>query len=1264
MEQLPVDIEEKLERLPIVPFDGSEEFQNVIFSSDFNDIFDYYSENYMPDVVKSKPELYQRVSLYLTLTNQDTSIVEQTDEVLYRRPCPTIHEFLNDNFYMGYSNATLYPFWKDVLEDIFKQGSPIRKTIFGGSIGIGKSTVARKAFLYVLYRILCLRYPRAAFNIDQDSTIANVVIATTLKQVYEVNLLPFVKLMESMPCFQRVMSVRSFENFNLDDPHCPIPFNLSKSDGTVYFPDNIILTSGSNAQHFTGMNVVNSFCFTEAMKVYTNYGAISFGGLLNRFQRGEKVYTFSINKNGKKEKTLITDVKITGYKKELIRIYYDDERYIECTPEHPFVISNPKKNNEHIVYENEIPYKQAQFLTEEDEIASENDSHELKGDRLLSTEVVCKTIVEKIERICLKEPVPVYDLTVENKNHNFALSIDNGMSVYAHNCDEINDYGTIENTMALLNTLDNRFSSRFQGSDLVFQSIVSSARTENSAMGEYIRHLPKNDPSILLLAPKLYEVKPDPEFRGDGTVFFVQVGNGSIPSKIITDPGELKAIEDKTYEVPAGCVLIDVPTPYRSKFELQLDQSIQDIAGMTTSDNNSVFRDTTRLEEPFLTPEMYFDVSIREDVDILSLLEPYNLFEKTINDRWQFKRAPMANRYIHCDLSGGGSEGQCDTGLCVLHKEWRMNPNIKEKEVVYVVDLQLFINAKSKVDIHAIQTFLINLVVEKNIPIHTVSFDQYNSLMIMQQLEASGCFVNVEKVSVDIKLEPYTNAATLMEKGQVKIGKAPKLKKELEALIIDKGKVTRTTELKDACLLGDTKIPLLSGEVKCIKDLLNCYKGQYIIGYDLDKNKLVPVAIKGVVDKGERDDLYCITLDNGKKVVCTGDHLILRRDKTYVRADDLKVGDSLLPITLLEKVFGTKRYKSDYFYKKVIDPDTHKQIWLHRIVAETKIDEREYAEKRRLVDGSKYLVIHHIDHNKFNNNPDNLQWLTLKEHRKLHGDIFTAYNKSVLKRKKMSEMCKSGKCGFQLLDKINPEEMRKIRIESGRKNITKYNKSKEKWDKLRRHRSEDEEYDKWYKEKVGYNFKNQTKEMIEKRVLSWKANEKNITRSSNRFKMMNSDPDMRKKQMLAKCKKIYQKVLENSDLFVNNDNVTLEMYIDTIRDLKERGIISKSNNASYVYEDLIEAGIPLTNHCVVNIEKLMLKEHVYDIQLDSVHNFMIDSGIFVHNCDALVGAIWDAQMNYADFPVYEFEDPTQQTARKLDKYEDLIDSSSEVIIDL
>lgn len=375
MEQLPTDIEQKIENLPIIALDAGDEFQNLIFSQEFTDIFNFYKENYLPDVLKSKSEIYQRISLYLTLTNQDTSFIAQTDNVLYRRPCPTIEEFLDNKFYMGYSNATLYPYWKEQLKLMFKEGSPVRKVIFSGCLGCGKSTVARKAFLYVLYRIMCLRYPRSTFNVDADATIANVVIATTLKQVYDVNMLPFVKLMETMPCFQRVMSQRSFENFNLDDPHCPIPFVLEKSSGTVYFPDNIILTSGSQATHFTGMNVVNSFCFTGNMKVYTDKGIISFISLLRQFKKGIKFNTYCLDRNGIKQKVKILDVQETRKVTELIRIYYDDERYIECTPDHPFIINNPKKEDKYIIYENGIAYKQAQYLTEEDDIASEKQAY-------------------------------------------------------------------------------------------------------------------------------------------------------------------------------------------------------------------------------------------------------------------------------------------------------------------------------------------------------------------------------------------------------------------------------------------------------------------------------------------------------------------------------------------------------------------------------------------------------------------------------------------------------------------------------------------------------------------------------------------------------------------------------------------------------------------------------------------------------------------------------------------------------------------------
>lgn len=375
MEQLPTDIEQKLENLPTIAFDANEDFQAVIFSQDFTDIFNYYKEKYLPDVLKTKPELYQRISLYMNLTNQDSSFLEQTDQVLYRRHCPTIEEFLTNNYYHGRLAGTMYPYWKEQLYDIFKVGSPVRKTIFSGAIGTGKSTIARKAVVYVLYRLLCLRYPRAVFNVDADSTLANFILSVTLKQVYDTNLLPFIKLLEGMPCFQRVMSVKAFDNFDLNQDNCPVPFVVEKSTDTVFFPDNIILTAGSQISHTVGYNIVNSFCFTGNMKVYTNYGIITFKSLLRQFKEGIRPSTYCINKDGIKEKVKIIDVKETRKVTELLRIYYDNERYIECTPDHPFVINNPKQDDPNIIYENRVAYKQAQYLTEDDDIASEDQAY-------------------------------------------------------------------------------------------------------------------------------------------------------------------------------------------------------------------------------------------------------------------------------------------------------------------------------------------------------------------------------------------------------------------------------------------------------------------------------------------------------------------------------------------------------------------------------------------------------------------------------------------------------------------------------------------------------------------------------------------------------------------------------------------------------------------------------------------------------------------------------------------------------------------------
>lgn len=372
MEYLPPTLEQKIENLPIVSFNNTEQLYNIIWSQDFTDIFTFYKQNYLPDLLRSKPELYQRISLYLTLTNQTEELTEKLDKTLLRRPIPTIEEYLSGRFFSYNGNATLYPYWKDKLREIFRESSPIRKVIFSGSIGVGKSTVARKAFLYVLYRLFCYRDIRSVLNIDADATIANVVISMTLKQVYETNTIAFIKLMETMPCFQRVMSQRSFENFDLNNPNCPIPYTTEKSTGNIYFPDNIIFTCGSSASHFTGYNVVNSFCFTGDTKVYTDKGTITFKELTDRFNNGEKFKTLTLDSKGRHRTTEITNALETTRTQDLIRIYYTDKDYIECTPTHPFIIKNPKLNDINIKYENGIPYKQARYLTEEDELYDSN----------------------------------------------------------------------------------------------------------------------------------------------------------------------------------------------------------------------------------------------------------------------------------------------------------------------------------------------------------------------------------------------------------------------------------------------------------------------------------------------------------------------------------------------------------------------------------------------------------------------------------------------------------------------------------------------------------------------------------------------------------------------------------------------------------------------------------------------------------------------------------------------------------------------------
>lgn len=620
MQNIPADIEQKLDMLPIIPFDQSEDFQRLLMSPLFDDIFNYYMANFSNEKIKNQSEIYQRISLYLNLTNQSESYLEKTDDLLYIRPVPTIEEFLDNNFYLGLQSGTMYPYWRKKLCEIFAPNSIIKRVLWSGCTGSGKTVTARKAVIYSLYKLFCLRYPRTVLKVESGSTLAVFILSVTQKTAEQTNFNPLLQILRNMPCFQEVRSMSSFENFDLSNPRCPIPYYVSKSDLTIYFINNIILTVGSQISNTVGYDIVISAA------------------------------------------------------------------------------------------------------------------------------------------------------------------------------DEVNEKG-VEEGMELLNSIDGRLDSRFSGSSFTFQNVMSSARSTASVTREYNKKW-QHDPTFLYLSPMRFEVKQGAEFAGDGNNFPVLIGNGLIPSSIITDPGIIKQIEDNAYEPPAGCEIVQVPDIYRPLFEADLEQQIQDTLGIDTKDTQSVFRDTSKIEDYSLLPEIHLEANLGDNT-ILSEQLPKDSIIKIgeFTGKQTLTRAPNALRYCHCDLSTSG--GQCDTGICILHKEWQENPVTKQKDVIYVVDLLFYITAKNKIDLNAVQQLMIDLSTEYKFPIHTISTDQYQSELIRQNWEASKCFTKVLKVSVDTKLEPYNNAASLIEDGKVKVGKCPKLIRELETLVLQNGKVTRTTELKD-----------------------------------------------------------------------------------------------------------------------------------------------------------------------------------------------------------------------------------------------------------------------------------------------------------------------------------------------------------------------------------------------------------------------------------------------------------------------------------
>ena len=121
------------------------------------------------------------------------------------------------------------------------------------------------------------------------------------------------------------------------------------------------------------------------------------------------------------------------------------------------------------------------------------------------------------------------------------------------------------------------------------------------------------------------------------------------------------------------------------------------------------------------------------------------------------------------------------------------------------------------------------------------------------------------------------------------------------------------SEVDPMCFTGDTKVSLLDGREVSLSDLMVEFgvkdKEFWVYSYDTEKNRIVPgrAVHLGVTGKCVKQ-LLEVELDNGEVLRCTPNHRWLIRDGTYKSAEELGVGDSLMPSETRER---KKREKAE-----------------------------------------------------------------------------------------------------------------------------------------------------------------------------------------------------------------------------------------------------------------------------------------------------------------------------------------------------------------
>jgi len=325
--------------------------------------------------------------------------------------------------------------------------------------------------------------------------------------------------------------------------------------------------------------------------------------------------------------------------------------------------------------------------------------------------------------------------------------------------------------------------------------------------------------------------------------------------------------------------------------------------------------------------------------------------------------------------------------------------------------------------------------------------------------------------------------------------------------------------------------------------------------YSLDKEgEFVPTQASKVWETKKVTEMIVVTLDNGSTFECTPEHKIMLRDGTYLEASKLNCGQALMPL-----------YRKDgqYGHEKIYCPSTilksnwanFKGCWryTHRIV-------------NRIVNGEmpEGFDTHHINHNKKDNLPSNLG-------KKEKIDHLSHHNRIRNQTEKQRAICSTTMSETNKKSWEDPEYRAKMTVSS-------------------------------------------SKLMTETNKKLWASEEHRAAmlpiQTANAKYLLNAD-----KTVVQNNAKLGHLKKTISLIIASGESVCEETYLKFKRQNAPR--IETFTNTFGSFNKALELAEYL-NHKVKRIE---IKHYdvpipVYDMTIPEYHNFALDCGVFVHNCDA------------------------------------------------